>query len=146
MDNILISACLLGINCKYNGSNNYIKEVEELKKYYNLIPVCPEILGGLSVPRDPSEINENKVISINGKDNTKAYHLGAKQALDIAKNNNCKFIILKDKSPSCGMMSYDGTFSHKLIDQKGITTKLLLENGFRVYTENDINYILKKKI
>lgn len=146
MDNILISACLLGINCKYNGSNNYIKEVEELKKCYNLIPVCPEVLGGLSVPRDPSEINDNKVVSINGKDNTYAYHLGAKQALDIAKKNNCKFAILKDKSPSCGSVSYDGTFSHKLIDQKGITTKLLIENGFTVYTENDIHYILKMKI
>ena len=143
MENILISACLLGTNCKYNGKNNYIKEVELLKENYNLIPVCPEVLGGLSIPRNPSEILNDKVISNKGVNVTNEYNLGAKKTLEIAKKNNCKIAILKEFSPSCGKKTYDGSFSHKIISRSGITTKLLLNNNILVYSELEIDKLIK---
>ncbi len=142
MDNILVSSCLLGLNTKYNGSNNYVPLIEEIKKYFNVIPVCPEVLGGLSIPRNPSEINGDKVISNIDVDVTKEYLKGAQIALDTAIKYNCKIAILKDKSPSCGRTSYDGTFTKTLIDRNGITYNLLRSNGIKVYTENEINEIL----
>ncbi len=142
MDNILVSSCLLGLNTKYNGSNNYVPLIEEIKKHYNVIPICPEVLGGLSTPRNPSEINGDKVISNIGLDVTKEYLKGAQIALDTAIKYNCKIAILKDKSPSCGRISYDGTFTKTLIDRNGITYNLLRSNGIKVYTENEINEIL----
>ncbi len=143
MENILISACLLGINCKYNGKNNYIASALQLRKKYNLIPVCPEVLGGLSVPRNPSEVLNDKVISNKGVNVTNEYNLGAKKALEIARKNNCKIAILKEYSPSCGKETYDGSFSHKIINRPGITTKLLFENNIKVYSELEIEKILK---
>lgn len=145
MENILVSSCLLGLNTKYNGSNNYNSLIEEIKKYYNIIPICPEVLGGLSIPRDPSEINGDKVISINGTDVSLEYHKGAEIALTQAIKYNCKIAILKDKSPSCGRVSYDGTFTKKLIDRNGITYRLLESNGIKVYTENEIYILLNNK-
>ena len=143
MESILISACLLGVNCKYNGSNNYVNLVEELKKKYNLIPICPENLGGLSTPRIPSEILDNKVINQSGIDVTKEYELGAKRALDIALQNNCHIAVLKEKSPSCGNITYDGTFSHTIINRNGITNKLFRENNIKIYNELEIDKLLK---
>lgn len=143
MESILISACLLGVNCKYNGSNNYVGLVEELKKKYNLIPICPENLGGLSTPRIPSEILEDKVINQSGIDVTKEYELGAKKALDIAIKNNCHIAVLKEKSPSCGNITYDGTFSHTIINRNGITNKLFRENNIKIYNELEIDKLLK---
>ena len=143
MESILISACLLGVNCKYNGSNNYVSLVEELKKRYILIPICPECLGGLSTPRIPSEILEDKVINQSGIDVTKEYELGAKRALDIALQNNCHIAVLKEKSPSCGSITYDGTFSHTIINRNGITNKLFRENNIKIYNELEIDKLLK---
>lgn len=145
MENILVSSCLLGLNTKYNGSNNYNPLIEEIKKHYNIIPVCPEVLGGLFTPRDPSEINGDKVISINGTDVSLEYHKGALIALQKAIQYNCKIAILKDKSPSCGRVSYDGTFTKKLIDRNGITYGLLKSHGIKVYTENEIYMLLSNK-
>lgn len=143
MEKLLISACLIGTNCKYNGKNNYLKLVEELKKKYELIPVCPEILGGLDIPRNPSEIKNNKVISNKGIDVTKEFNLGAKSALDIAKNNNVNIVLLKDGSPSCGSSYiYDGTFSKTKIKGNGVTAALLKENGIKVFSENEISKLL----
>lgn len=144
MENILVSSCLCGINCKYNGKNNYTPLIEEIKKYFNVIEVCPETLGGLPTPRDPSEINGNKVISNKGKDVTINYNQGALKTLELAKKYNAKIAILKDRSPSCGRYSYDGTFTHNLIDREGITYRLLSENGIKIYTENEIEILLKK--
>ncbi|MCR4897813.1 MAG: DUF523 domain-containing protein, partial [Acholeplasmatales bacterium] len=145
MEKLLISSCLIGNNTKYNGKNNYIKEIEQLKLKYELIPICPEVLGGLSIPRDPSEINNDKVISINGKDVTKEFNIGANKALNIALLNNIKYALLKDGSPSCGnTYIYDGTFSNKKIDGIGITTKLLKENNITIYNENNLSKLLKK--
>lgn len=114
MEKILISGCLVGKNVKYNGGNNYIEIIEELKKKYELIEICPEVFGGLSIPRDPSEILNNKVISINNKDVTDNFISGANKALELAKKYNITKAILKDGSPSCGnTYIYDGSFSKK---------------------------------
>lgn len=144
MEKLLISSCLIGNNTKYNGKNNYIKKIEQLKLKYELIPICPEVLGGLSIPRDPSEINNDKVISINGKDVTKEFNIGANKALNIALLNNIKYALLKDGSPSCGnTYIYDGTFKNNKIDGIGITTKLLKSHNIKIYNENNLNELLK---
>ncbi|PIP23386.1 MAG: hypothetical protein COX90_01905 [Candidatus Nealsonbacteria bacterium CG_4_10_14_0_2_um_filter_38_17] len=148
---ILVSACLLGINCKYNGESNLCEEVLELlKDKGEFIAICPECLGSLSIPRDPSEIvqingKQNKILvkSIRGENVTQAFLKGARKALKVAKNNNVKLAILRSKSPSCGAgQTYDGTFSGKLVKNDGITAALLKKHGIRVVTEVDIkNYI-----
>lgn len=137
---ILVSACLLGIDCKYNGKNNKNEQVLELLKDYDLIPVCPEIMGGLKTPRTPAEIKENKVITKDGKNVTKQYQKGAEETLKIAKLYNCQTAILKEKSPSCGCgRVYDGTFTGTLVDGDGITARLLKEHGIRITGETSLN-------
>ena len=144
MENFSISSCLVGNNTKYNGKNNYLPLIEKLKDKYNLIVICPEVMGGLSIPRDPSEIKGDKVISNKGNDVTKEYNLGAKIALELAKKYNCKKALLMEKSPSCGVKKiYDGTFSKNLIDGMGITTKLLYENKIEVYSKDEIDLLLR---
>ena len=144
MEKLLISACILGTNCKYNGKNNYNELVEELKKKYELIPVCPEVLGGLSIPRNPSEIKGNTVISNRGVDVTKEFNLGAKMAFNIAKDNNIKIALLKDGSPSCGKnYIYDGTFTGTKVNNLGICAKLFKENNIVIYSEKEIEELLK---
>ena len=141
---IMVSACLLGDNVKYNGGNNRNEELINFLKDYEIIKVCPECLGGLTIPRDPSEIINNKVITENGLDVTNEFMLGATKTLEIAKANNVKIAILKKNSPSCGSNTiYDGTFSHNIISGDGITAKLLKENGIIVFNEE--NYINIKK-
>ena len=138
-ENIIVSACLLGVNCKYNGGNNSCEKVIKLQEKYNLITICPEVDGGLTTPRIPSEIVDNKVINQAGQDVTKEYLKGASIALEKALSNNVKFAVLKAKSPSCGCgLIYDGTFNHNLIHGDGVTTKLLKEHNIQVYTEEDI--------
>lgn len=138
-ENIVVSACLLGHNCKYNGGNNYCSKLEQLKEQYNFIDVCPEVLGGLPTPRIPSEIKGNKVINKEGIDVTDNYNKGALLALEKALKNNCKRAILKAKSPSCGCGKvYDGSFSSTLIDGDGITSKLFKEHNIQVFTEEEI--------
>lgn len=144
MEKLLISLCFLGINSKYNGGNNKIECLDELRKKYELIPVCPEVFGNLTIPRLPSEIKNEKVLSKDGKDVTANYVLGAEKSLDIAIKNNITKALLKDGSPSCGVSYiYDGTFSNKKINGLGITTKLLEENNIKVYSENEIDLLLK---
>jgi len=130
----------LGANCQYNGENNFTKELLDfLKDKGEFIAVCPEILGGLPIPRDGAEIIGNKVKTITGKDVTKKFLSGAEKVLKIAKENNVNLAILKAKSPSCGVgMIYDGTFSRKLIEGDGIAAALLRKNGIKVMTEKDI--------
>ena len=141
--NILVSACLLGTACRYDGKSKPNDKILELLKKHTLIPVCPEQLGGLATPRFPSEIKGDRVISKVGTDVTKEYEKGAAEALKIAKLYNCKLAILKEKSPSCGYNKvYDGTFSKTLIDRQGITAKLLSENGIKVIGETLIDTLL----
>lgn len=134
-EKILVSACLLGINCKYDGGNNYQEEIDEFLKNYDVIPICPEIYGGLPTPRHPSEIKDDKVVSDLGEDVTANFKKGAEETLKLAKKYHVKKALLKAKSPSCGNGKiYDGTFTRQLIDGDGITTKLLKENGIEIIT------------
>ena len=143
MKKILISACLLGINCKYNGKNNYNSLIEKLKEKYILIPICPEQMGGLSTPRNPSEIKGDKVISSAGDDVTTNFIAGANKALDIAKKDNISIAILKEGSPSCGSnYIYDGTFTKTKVDEMGITARLLKNNNIKIYNENERESLL----
>ena len=136
---ILVSACLLGINCRYCGGGNFNDAVMELVNKYDIIPVCPEQMGGLSTPRQANEILNGRVIEKNGKDNTQAFVRGAEEVLKIAKLLNCYHAILKQRSPSCGSsIIYDGTFSSKKIAGKGITASLLMKNQIKVVNEENI--------
>ena len=139
-EKILISACLLGVNCKYNGENNYNKElIDKLKEKYDLIPICPEIMGGLSTPRNPAEIKDKRVFNNQGDEVTAFFQKGAEEALKIAKILNVNKAILKSKSPSCGKgLIYDGSFSSTLIEGNGITTELLLKNNIQVFNDKEI--------
>lgn len=139
MEKILVSACLLGINCKYDGENNKNDKVIEYIKDKEVIPICPEIMGGLPTPRIPSEIKDNKVITKENKDVTNSFYKGAEEVLYLAKLLNVKKALLKAKSPSCGVGEiYDGTFTHTKIKGDGITTRLLKENNIEVITELDL--------
>jgi len=138
--NIVVSACLLGVNSKYNGGNNYNEKVAKLLEQHNLIPVCPEQLGGLSTPRFPAELQPGIDIikNSNGEDVTMYFKKGAQEALKIALLYNCEYAILKSKSPSCGYgLIYDGSFTGRLIPGAGVFARLLAENGIKVYTEED---------
>ena len=135
---IIVSACLLGDNVKYNGTNNLNNDLIRFLEDYEVIKVCPEVMGGLSIPRDSSEIKENKVISNKDRNVTNEFILGSNKTLEIAKEHNIKVAILKDGSPSCGSSYiYDGTFTHTRINGLGITAKLLQENGIIVLNENN---------
>ena len=135
---IMVSACLLGYNVKYDGKNNLNEDLIEFLKDYEVISICPEVMGGLFIPRIPAEIIKDKVINKEGIDVTNEYNLGAEKTLEIAKENDIKIAILKENSPSCGSnYIYDGTFSHKKIDGNGITAKILRENGIIVLSENN---------
>lgn len=145
---ILVSACLLGTNCKYSGGNNLSSGVLELIKEYELIPFCPEEMGGLLTPREPSEIQEGegkdvlagkvRVMDKKGEDVTEQFVKGARETLELAKENSCLAAIMKSKSPSCGCgMIYDGSFSGKLKEGSGVCAQLLMDNGVAVMTEND---------
>lgn len=138
-EKIIVSACLLGINCKYNGDNNKNENVLDYLKNKEVIPVCPEIYGGLSIPRTTSEIIGDKVITKDKRNVTKEYLKGAEETLYIAKLFNVKKALLKAKSPSCGNKEiYDGTFTGNKIKGIGITAKLLKENGLEIINENEI--------
>lgn len=138
-ENLLISACLCGENCKYNGGNNKLEKIKDLKSKYNLIMVCPEVLGGLTIPRVPSEILDDKVINKEGLDVTIHFTNGAKKTLEICLANKCDKALLKNSSPSCGVNKvYDGSFSDNKIAGMGITAKVLKQNGIHLYSEDDI--------
>lgn len=138
--NILVSACLLGINCRYSGMGACHEDIIELKHKHNLIPVCPEQLGGLPTPRNPVEIVNDRAMDEAAKDFTKEFTSGAMQTLQIANILDCKTAILKSNSPSCGNKNiYDGTFCGKLIKGQGFTARLLMENGIEVLSEKELN-------
>lgn len=136
---LLVSACLMGRNCKYNGGNNLDPHVVALQKDHELIPVCPEVLGGLKTPRVPAEIQGGKVITKDGRDVSEAYARGAEQCLAIAKKEQIKYAILQPRSPSCGVKEhYDGTFSGRLIPGPGVSAGLLIKNGITVLEPEDL--------
>jgi len=137
--NILISACLLGIDCRYDCKIKEYPNINTLLGRHTLIPVCPEQLGGCPTPRNPVEIKDGDVVDCHGNVHTKEFEKGANEVLKIAKMVGAQLVVLKSNSPSCGLGKiYDGTFSSTLIDGNGFTARLLKENGFTVKTENDI--------
>lgn len=139
---ILVSACLLGVPCRYDAKSKPDERVIALSKKHELIPVCAEVLGGLETPRIPAEIVGDKVLRRDGVDVTREYHSGAQCVLDIAIQNSCKIAILKSKSPSCGKGKiYDGTYTKTLKDGNGICADLLMKNGIMVLTEREIDKI-----
>lgn len=136
---IAVSACLLGENCKYNGNNNYNKKLVNYIKDHDIISLCPEVLGGLPTPRKPAEIVDGVVKLENGLSVDYEFKKGAQTALDKVKENQVDLVILQSRSPSCGVNKiYDGSFSGKLIDGKGVFTKLLEDNGIDVLDVEDL--------
>ena len=140
---ILISACLVGQNVKYDGTNNSILEDPLIKKLLNLdilIPICPETEGGLATPREPVEIKNNKAIEKNGNDKTENFFYGADKACQLAIENGVKLAIMKTKSPSCGSDKiYDGNFNKTLVCGDGITVKALKKLGIKAFSEDDLD-------
>lgn len=145
---IVASACLLGFKCRWDGESRPCQKLIELYKKGEVLPVCPEQLGGLPTPRIPSEIKNgdgegvvagvNCVINKNGKDVTQNFLIGAEKTLKLAKEFGANKFVGKSKSPSCGLgLTYDGSFTGKLIKGDGVTVALFKKNGFKVFTEND---------
>ena len=140
---LIISACLLGEPCRYDGKSKPCELAEPLKEKYDLIPVCPECMGGLSTPRAACEIVGERVLTEQGKDCTAEYTEGAKEVLRLCNENGCTAAVLKARSPSCGSGEiYDGSFTKTLTAGNGITAELLLKNGIAVFNENQIDGLL----
>lgn len=137
---ILVSACLLGENCKYNGGNNKCQKICDLASEHEVIPVCPEVLGGLSVPRSPAEIVNGKVTNADGISVDREFRAGAEKALEIAKKHQVDLAILQSRSPSCGLGEiYDGTFTKRRIKGNGVFVQRLLDAGIRVMDVAEYN-------
>ena len=143
METLLISACLMGFNCKYNGGNNALPEdvLQALRRRYRLIPVCPEAAGGLPTPRAPSERLGSRVINRDGQDVTAAFQRGAELAVRLADRFGTRFALLKSNSPSCGSGTiYDGSFSGRLVPGDGVTAEYL-KNKSLIISENYSTFI-----
>lgn len=137
---ILVSGCLLGNCCRYDGKHQRNEKVIEYLKGKEYIAICPECMGGLTTPRKPSEIIGEKVLNDANEDVTDAFIKGAKQSVELAKRFSCVQAILKEFSPSCGThFVYDGTFKGKIIDGVGITAKMLIENGIEVISSTNFD-------
>lgn len=142
MEKLLVSACLLGCACRYDGGCCADANVLKLRDAYELIPVCPEQMGGLPTPRLPSEIRGEHVYMKDGTDVTDAFRAGANAALYIAETLGAKKAVLKAKSPSCGKgIIYDGTFTGGKTQGNGVTAALLMKNDISVYTENETDIL-----
>lgn len=137
-EKILVSACLAGINCKYDGGNNANEKIIKLIEEGNVILVCPEQLGGLTTPREGAERLNDRVVTESGKDVTKEFVKGAEEVLELVKKFHIKKAILKSRSPSCGKdVNYDGTFTHTLTKKDGVTAELLRKNGIEVISSDE---------
>jgi uncharacterized protein YbbK (DUF523 family) len=149
-EKLLISSCFLGENVRYDGSNNLIHDLDKLNKRFDFIHVCPEVMGGMTIPRMPCEITSFKPLEIKnefGINMTEHFLDGARQTLLIAQQNEIKYALLKSNSPSCGNKNiYDGTFSKILIKQAGVTARFLQDHNIKVFNENEINKLLGCKI
>ena len=142
-EKILVSACLLGEACRYDGKSVPCIDIGLLSDKYDIIAVCPEVAGGLPTPRVPSERVGISVINKAGADVTDNYNLGAKSALDLCKKYRIKLAVMKERSPSCGSDKiYDGRFSGKLVPGQGVTTELLRKHGVKVFGESEIKKLL----
>ena len=136
---IIVSACLLGQKCKYNGGDNYSERVVDFIRGHQVIPVCPEVAGGLPTPRIPCEIVNGIVTNKEGQSKDREFRTGAEICLKKALEERAELAILQSRSPSCGAKQiYDGTFSGKLIAGKGMFARLLEENGIRIVDAEDL--------
>ena len=136
---LLISACLLGVPCRYDGKSKPSEAALALGEKYELVPFCPECYGGLPTPRPPAEIRGDRVVTEAGKDVTEEYMRGAESALALCKALKIEDACLKSRSPSCGNREiYNGTFSGARVSGKGMTVRLLQKNGIRVFSEEDL--------
>ena len=143
--NILVSACLLGMDCRYDGTHAYCPALEQLMAEHVLIPVCPERRGGLLTPRVPAERQGERVVTRDGDDVTSAYIAGAQEALRLAKQYDCRYAIFKERSPACGSGAiYDGSFSARLIPGDGVAAQLLRKNGVIVLGESQISALVSR--
>jgi len=135
---ILISACLIGEPCRFDGQSKERTDLLDLLKEYNLIAVCPEVAGGLPTPRPPAEITGTQVLRENGEDVTAQFQTGSQECLDRGITENTSRAILKSRSPACGCgQIYDGTFTGKLIDGDGIFTQTLKTAGIECISDKD---------
>ena len=136
---IMVSACLLGRRCKYNGGDNFNEALARFLEDHDVVPVCPEVAGGLPVPRRRSEIVCGVVTKDAGENVDAAFRAGAAACLQIAKDEQIDLAILQPRSPSCGVYQvYDGSFSERLIAGSGVFAALLKENGFRIAEPEDV--------
>lgn len=143
--NVLISACLLGIRCRYDGQSKPLGCLEALQRSHVLVPVCPEVLGGLPTPRVPAERQGERVITRDGRDVTDAYRQGAEEALRLAHMADCACALLKERSPSCGSgQIYDGSFTGGLCEGDGVCAALLKAHGVKVLGERRAEELLKE--
>jgi len=142
---ILVSACLLGVNCRYKGGGQKLAGIERLMDIAELIPVCPEVLGGLPTPRTPAERCGEQVCMRDGTDVTAQFHRGAEEALGLARLFGAGHALLKERSPSCGAGEiYDGSFSGRLIAGNGVAAQLLLDSGIAVYGESRLEALIEQ--
>jgi len=136
---ILVSACILGKNCKYNGGNNYNHKVLEYLKGREVIEICPEVMAGLSTPRACAEMRDGRIIDADGNDVDNQYREAVQTAMEKIKGMDINFAILQSRSPTCGVNQiYDGSFLGKLIEGRGLFAQALLEQGYRVIDAEDI--------
>ena len=142
---VLVSACLLGAACRYDGQSKTYPLVEQLCRRHQVVPFCPEIFGGLPTPRTPSERQGERVMAKDGTDVTEQYLRGAREALAMAQRLGCTVAVLKERSPSCGSGSiYDGTFGGVLTEGDGVTAQLLKAQGIRVLGESQLAAFLEE--
>lgn len=141
---LLISACLLGCCCRYDGASKPHPLAEALAQRHTLVPVCPEQMGGLSTPRPPAERQGDRVVTREGRDVTEQYRKGAEEALRLCRLMGCEAAVLKERSPSCGCGAiYDGTFSKTLCPGDGVTAERLTSAGIPVYGESQLEKFMK---
>lgn len=139
-ETLLVSACLLGVKCRYDGGDCRLPAAVGLMERYTLVAVCPEVLGGMPTPRTPAEIRGDRVVSIDGEDRTDKFRLGAERTLEAARRVGARKALLKSHSPSCGKDGiYDGTFSGRLVPGMGTAAALLRENGVEVCSELEMS-------
>ena len=141
--NVLVSACLMGFGCRYDGGVRRLSCLDALGERHVLIPVCPEVMGGLPTPRPPSEIRDGRVITRDGRDVTQAFLRGAQEAARLAQACGCGCALLKERSPSCGShFVYDGTFTGTVVPGQGMTAALLAGRGVELFSEETIARLL----
>ena len=129
-----VSACLMGRKCKYNGGDNYDPDLVSLLIDNEIVLICPETEGGLPVPRNPVELNDNRALDRDGNDYTSFFLKGVESVIEKSKKENPDAFILQPRSPSCGFgIIYDGTFSKTLIKGNGLLSQKLLEKGYKIY-------------